>query len=58
MGGEKKLELVGFVLGKDKTGWGVEDMPPPKDVALIQERWDLCMGCGAVRLPVLCSIAV
>jgi carbon-monoxide dehydrogenase iron sulfur subunit len=35
------------VLGADKSGWGVENMPNPPGVALIEARWDLCIGCGA-----------
>ena len=41
---------AGFMLGKGKTGWGVEDMPNPKGVALIQARWDLCTGCGSCEI--------
>ena len=33
---EKKPGSGGFILGVDKTGWGAEDMPNPKGVALIQ----------------------
>lgn len=39
-----------FILGKDKSGWGVENMPAPEGVGLIQTRWDLCVGCGACEL--------
>jgi Fe-S-cluster-containing dehydrogenase component len=41
---------AGIILGKGKTGWGVEDMPNPTGVALIQARWDLCTGCGACEI--------
>ncbi len=54
MTAEKKYEPERLVLAKDKTGWGVEDMPGPKGVALIQARWDLCIGCGACEIA--CSI--
>ena len=29
-----------------KDGWGVENLPRPKGVALVEARWDLCIGCG------------
>jgi len=29
-----------------KKGWGVESLPYPKGIALIDARWDLCIGCG------------
>ncbi len=51
MTGEKKTESNILVLGKDKTGWGVAELPNPSGVALIQARWDLCIGCG------ICEIA-
>ena len=35
---------------ESKTGWGVEDLPFPENVGLIQTRWDLCVGCGACEL--------
>ena len=41
---------AGFMLGKDKAGWGPEDMPSPTGVGLIQARWDLCIGCGACEI--------
>jgi len=31
-------------------GWGVEAMPYPTGVALIEARWDLCTGCGACEM--------
>jgi Fe-S-cluster-containing hydrogenase component 2 len=34
-----------------KEGWGVEDIPYPAGIALVQARWDLCIGCG------MCEIA-
>jgi Fe-S-cluster-containing hydrogenase component 2 len=37
-----------------KEGWGVENLPYPKGVALIQTRWDLCTGCGTCEMA--CSI--
>lgn len=33
-----------------KTGWGLENLPYPEGVALIQLRWDLCIGCGACEI--------
>jgi carbon-monoxide dehydrogenase iron sulfur subunit len=30
----------------NKQGWGVENIPYPEGVALIEARWDLCIGCG------------
>ncbi len=47
---KEKTKPGGLILGKDKKGWGVEDMPSPKGVALIQARWDLCIGCGACEI--------
>ena len=37
-----------------KKGWGIENLPYPKGVALIQARWDLCTGCGTCE--VACSM--
>ena len=34
-----------------KEGWGVEGLPYPAGLALIQARWDLCIGCG------MCEVA-
>jgi Fe-S-cluster-containing hydrogenase component 2 len=34
----------------EKTGWGVENMPNPTGVGLIQARWDLCTGCGMCEM--------
>ena len=31
---------------ESKKGWGVENLPLPKGVALVEARWDLCIGCG------------
>jgi Fe-S-cluster-containing dehydrogenase component len=42
----KKLE--------DKRGWGVEDLPYPDALALVQARWDLCIGCGCCEI--VCSM--
>jgi anaerobic carbon-monoxide dehydrogenase iron sulfur subunit len=47
MSTEKTEKTAIPVLGADKAGWGVENMPNPKGVGLIQARWDLCIGCGA-----------
>ena len=47
---EERKESVGFMLGKDKTGWGVENMPSPEKLGIIQTRWDLCVGCGACEI--------
>jgi Fe-S-cluster-containing hydrogenase component 2 len=33
-----------------KLGWGTENMPYPKGVALIEARWDRCTGCGACEM--------
>ena len=38
------------VVGAQKTGWGVEELPFPEGVAYIQPRWDLCTGCGACEM--------
>ena len=54
MSEEKKSEVTNFMLGRDKPGWGVEDMPVPSGAALIQARWDLCVGCGACEIA--CSL--
>ena len=32
---EEKFGPISFTLGKDKKGWGVEDILQPKGVALI-----------------------
>ena len=37
-----------------KEGWGVENLPRPKGVALVEARWDLCIGCGYCE--VACSM--
>ncbi len=50
MSTEKARETVIPVLGENKSGWGVENMPNPKGVGLIQTRWDLCIGCGACEI--------
>ena len=47
MSTEKAQEKTIKVLGENKSGWGVENMPNPTGAALIQARWDLCIGCGA-----------
>jgi anaerobic carbon-monoxide dehydrogenase iron sulfur subunit len=47
---ENKEAASGFMLGRDKTGWGAENIPPPAGVGLIQTRWDLCVGCGACEI--------
>jgi len=57
----KKVEKGGWVGPKkrskyvraieNKKGWGVENLPTPEGLALIEARWDLCIGCG------LCEIA-
>ncbi|MDI7261307.1 MAG: 4Fe-4S dicluster domain-containing protein [Thermodesulfobacteriota bacterium] len=39
---------------ENKKGWGVENVPFPKEVALIETRWDLCIGCGFCE--VACSM--
>jgi anaerobic carbon-monoxide dehydrogenase iron sulfur subunit len=31
---------------QNKKGWGVENIPYPEGMALIEARWDLCIGCG------------
>ena len=31
---------------RNKKSWGVENVPDPEGVALIEARWDLCIGCG------------
>ncbi|MBI4289358.1 MAG: 4Fe-4S dicluster domain-containing protein [Chloroflexi bacterium] len=33
-----------------KTGWGLEDLPYPEGTALVQTRWDLCVGCGVCEM--------
>jgi Fe-S-cluster-containing hydrogenase component 2 len=50
MSTEKAPEAAIPVLGADKSGWGVENMPSPKGVGLIQARWDLCIGCGTCEM--------
>lgn len=47
---ENKVEAKRFSIGEGKKGWGVEDMPDPSGPALIQARWDLCIGCGACEI--------
>ncbi len=37
-----------------KPGWGVENLPRPEKVALVEARWDLCIGCGYCE--VACSM--
>lgn len=44
--GSKYIEAL-----RNKKGWGVENIPYPKGEALIEARWDLCIGCG------LCEVA-
>jgi Fe-S-cluster-containing hydrogenase component 2 len=34
----------------EKKGWGIENLPYPTGVALIQTRWDLCTGCGTCEM--------
>lgn len=51
---EEQTEPTPFALGHGKTGWGVEDLPFPKGVGLIQARWDRCVGCGACEIA--CSL--
>lgn len=50
MDSEEKSEPDTPLLGKDKTGWGVENMPKPSGPGLIEARWDLCVGCGACEM--------
>ncbi len=50
----EKSSAKRLVLGEGKKGWGVEDMPFPKGEALIQARWDLCIGCGICEIA--CSV--
>lgn len=50
----EKLKTKTLVPGEGKTGWGVENMPDPSGVALIQARWDLCIGCGICEIA--CSV--
>ncbi len=35
---------------EEKKGWGVENIPNPTGTALVEARWDLCVGCGACEL--------
>jgi carbon-monoxide dehydrogenase iron sulfur subunit len=51
---EEKIEPTSFALGGGKSGSGVEDLPPPEGVGLIQARWDWCVGCGACEIA--CSL--
>lgn len=37
-----------------KPGWGVENLPRPAKTALVEARWDLCIGCGYCE--VACSM--
>jgi len=39
---------------QNKKGWGVENLPFPKGEALVEARWDLCIGCGYCE--VACSM--
>ncbi|MBI4632558.1 MAG: 4Fe-4S dicluster domain-containing protein [Deltaproteobacteria bacterium] len=39
---------------QNKKGWGIESVPDPKEEALIEARWDLCIGCGYCE--VACSM--
>jgi ferredoxin len=39
---------------QNKKGWGIENLPFPKGLALIEARWDLCIGCGFCE--VACSM--
>jgi hypothetical protein len=32
-----------------QDGWGIEKLPYPTGVALIQTRWDLCTGLWDLR---------
>jgi carbon-monoxide dehydrogenase iron sulfur subunit len=42
----EKQEIDYREVMRTKQGWGVENVPDPKGVALIEARWDLCIGCG------------
>ena len=49
VGPKKRSKYVRAI--ENKKGWGVENLPTPEGLALIEARWDLCIGCG------LCEIA-
>ncbi|MBI4632483.1 MAG: 4Fe-4S dicluster domain-containing protein [Deltaproteobacteria bacterium] len=50
----EKLKTKTLVPGEGKAGWGAEDMPNPSGTALIQARWELCIGCGICEIA--CSV--
>jgi Fe-S-cluster-containing hydrogenase component 2 len=54
MAEEKKPDAKHLVFGEGKEGWGTETMPDPSGPALIQARWDLCIGCGICEIA--CSV--
>jgi carbon-monoxide dehydrogenase iron sulfur subunit len=45
---------IGTITSK-KAGWGIENLPYPKGVALIMARWDLCISCGVCEMA--CSMS-
>jgi len=48
----KKQEKLKYTKAlQNKKGWGIENIPYPEGMALIEARWDLCIGCG------LCEVA-
>lgn len=54
MGNQEKASPENPVMPAVKTGWGIENLPYPKGVALVMARWDLCIGCGACEM--VCSM--
>ena len=53
-GAEKEGQKGNQGTGTKKEGWGVENLPYPGGVGLIQLRWDLCTGCGTCEMA--CSL--
>jgi len=51
---KKTIESKYIKAIQNKKGWGVENLPYPKGVALVEARWDLCIGCGYCE--VACSM--
>lgn len=40
---------------QNKKGWGIEKLPYPEGEALIELRWDLCIGCRLCEMA--CSLS-
>ncbi len=50
----EKKEINYIEAMQTKENWGVENVQDPEGVALVEARWDLCIGCGYCE--VACSM--